>query len=134
VEALQSPDPLQAFTIDTFSPVMKVPDDDTKLVESEAEARRRWPEFEQAMKEKLGQDFVVKAPVTVGDNTEFIWINVEGLAGDEIHGTLENEPMNLEGLRHGSKVIVGRDVVSDWAFSREGEVQGFFSKEVFFKN
>ena len=85
------------------------------------------------MKQKLGQDFVVKAPVTVGDNTEFIWINVQGLAGDEIHGTLENEPMNLEGLQHGSKVIVDKEVVSDWAYSQEGEMRGFFSKEVFLK-
>jgi len=95
-----------------------------------AEARRRWPEFVEAFRAKAGENFGVKAPLTVDDDREFIWIEVVGLEPDYVHGTLGNEPVALGWLKMGDRVEVPVKDVTDWAYLRDGQPVGMFSVKV----
>lgn len=70
----------------------------------------------EAFEAKSGENFTVKAPVSAGGNTEFIWISVTCIEGDKVYGELGNEPANLGSLRMGSKVSVQVADVMDWVF------------------
>ena len=76
--------------------------------------------------------FAVKAPFTEGEHTEFMWIMVTALEGDQILGTLENEPVEMKRLRYGSKVSVRCADLNDWVVSDGQDVQaGGFTIKVF---
>lgn len=106
--------PLSIFNNDQV-PVIQVASDSPAMAAAVAEARRRWPEFVatyEAAEDKTR--FAVKAPVTEGGNTEFIWINVKTLAGDQIHGFLANDPVALGDLKLGSFVSASVADLNDW--------------------
>lgn len=111
----------------TLVPVIEVPDDDPRMQAAVAEARQRWPEFVTAFAARDGEHYAVKAPVTAGGNTEFIWVQVESVEGDRITGTLGNEPVDLGDLREGSSVTVSANDLADWAFVRGEQPTGLFS-------
>jgi hypothetical protein len=88
LEKLRGEDPIRAvFQQMTTVPVVPV-GDDPRLKAAEAEARRRFPEFEAAFRAKAGDDFSVKAPISRGGNTEHIWILVDEIHADRIEGRL----------------------------------------------
>ena len=95
-----------------------------------AEARRRWPEFMAAFQTRDGELFSVKAPVRGGGNTEFIWIQVESCEGQQIRGTIGNDPVDLGGLKEGDAVAASAEEINDWAFLREGQPVGMFTVKV----
>mgnify|MGYP003329175806 CR=1 FL=1 len=49
-----------------------------------AEATRRWPEFVAAFSARDGEGHSVKAPITRGERTEFIWIEVDRIEPDRV--------------------------------------------------
>ena len=124
LEALLRPDGLEQFNqVDPHVPVIPVAEDDPAMVAAVDEAKIRWPEFVEAFASRNDEDdFGVKAPITVGENTEFIWVEVTGLEPDYIHGKLGNEPVALEGLTLGSVVEVPVEDLNDWYFSK-GETE-----------
>ena len=131
--ALLKPDGIEQFNrVDPFVPVVPVADDDPAMKAAVAEARERWPEFAEAFAKRGNDDaFSVKAPVTVGGNTEFIWIEVTGLEPEYIHGKLGNEPVALEGLQLGSVVEVPVADLNDWFYAiGEAEPVGLFTVKV----
>ena len=96
-------------------PVVGVGADDPRMQEAVATARARWPEFVAAFENRGdGGTFSVKAPVTDGDATEFIWLEVTALEGDHIHGHLGNEPVSLPRLRLHDPVRVAVADLNDW--------------------
>lgn len=116
-DTLSSGDPLAAFSKFNNPPVIRVAGDSAAMAAAEAEARRRWPEFVDAYQRAADTDhFSVKAPVTEGGNTEFIWIKVKALAGDQIHGLLANDPVSLGDLKLGSFVTVSSADINDWVY------------------
>lgn len=129
-EKLRGPNALEEFAVPTHLPVIRVDDDDPRMLAAVTEARSRWPEFVSAFKQRAGQNFAVKAPVTVGENTEFIWISVDGLEPEYIHGTLDNDPVDLGDLKHGSRVEVAVKDLNDWAFLQNDEPVGLFTVKV----
>jgi len=129
-EKLRGPNPLEEFAIPTKLPVIRVNDDDPRMIAAVAEAKRRWPEFVSAYQERTGQNFSVKAPVTVGERTEFIWVAVDGLEPEYVHGTLDNDPVDLGDLKHGSRVEIPVGDVNDWAFVRDDDPVGMFTVKV----
>lgn len=113
-EKLASGDPLSVFG-NAQVPVIQVASDSPAMIAAVAEARRRWPEFLAAYQAAADKDpFSVKAPVTEGGRTEFIWINVKAIAGDDIHGFLANDPVALGDLKLGSFVTVRVSELNDW--------------------
>src|SRR5262249_48937907 len=132
-EKLRGGDVFEVFQKLVHVPVVQVPDDDPRMKAAVAEARRRWPESVDALeKRQPGQRFAVKAPITDGKNTEFMWADVTAIEGDLILGTLENEPVDLKNLRYGSRVRIQHSVLNDWIVSDGRSIQlgGFTIKVI----
>ena len=128
--ALLSADPVAALQ-DTLSlPIIEVPADDPLMLKAVEDARQAWPKFAIAYEAKAGENFTVKAPVSAGGNTEFIWISVTCIEGNTVYGELGNDPGNLGELKLGSRVSVPVADVMDWCyFDPQRELVGGFSIE-----
>jgi uncharacterized protein YegJ (DUF2314 family) len=129
-EKLRGPNPLEIFGEMNFAPVVQVADDDPRMKAAVAEARQRWPEFVAAFSARAGEHFAVKAPVTVDDNTEFIWIEVERIDGAIIHGKLANDPVALGDMKIEDPVTVSIDQLNDWNYLTKDEMKGGFTVQV----
>jgi uncharacterized protein YegJ (DUF2314 family) len=113
------------------SPVIHIPDDDPRMVAAVAEARRRWPEFVAAFETQTGRNFSAKIPITREGHTEFIWLDVTALEHNIVYGALGNEPMNLPGLKLGSRVKAKVQKVNDWCYmDHAGDLIGGFTVKV----
>jgi uncharacterized protein YegJ (DUF2314 family) len=127
-EKLRQADPVEAlFSQFHTAPVVAIDDNDPRMIAATAEARRRFPEFEQAFHEGSASLYSAKARIESNGRAEHLWVEVERIADGHIHGRLGNDPVNLEGLRHGSPVDFPIDIVEDWAYVRGGESTGMFS-------
>jgi uncharacterized protein YegJ (DUF2314 family) len=128
--ALRSNDPIQALQQTLTVPIIQVSDDDPLMREAVSKAQENWSQFAAAFEGRSGENFSVKAPVTHGENTEFIWIAVTALEGERIYGELANDPNDLGPLKLGSKVSVLATDLNDWCFiDREGNLAGGFTIE-----
>lgn len=126
--ALRSDDPLGALQETLTVPLISVPDDDPLMQEAVAKARRSWQQFVAAFEAAAGENFSIKAPVSHSGNTEFIWITVTAVEGNQVYGTLANEPANLGPLKVGSKVKVPLSDLNDWCFmDAQRALQGGFT-------
>lgn len=132
-KSLGTDDPLGNFNIPQNAPVIPVSHDDPRMKAAVAEARANFHQFRELWGNRQdGDSFHVKAPVTHKDRTEFIWMDVTGLEPDYIHGTLANDPVNLEGLVLGSPVEVRVDELNDWMADTRAmdELQGLYTVKV----
>ena len=129
-ERLRGPDALSLFSDPTQLPVIEVSDEDPRMQAAVGEARSRWPEFVAAFESQSGEHFSIKAPVSGGGNTEFIWIDVDQLDGDVIRGRIGNAPVDLGALKEGSPVTVPMAEINDWVFLRKGQPHGLFTTKV----
>jgi uncharacterized protein YegJ (DUF2314 family) len=130
VEKLRTDDPIREVFQETgLIPVIPVASD-PRLAAAEEEARRRFPEFEAAFRQNDGSNFSIKAKITVEDRSEHIWIQVDTITDGHVTGALGNEPVNLPGLKMGSKVDVEIGQVEDWAFTRGKELTGGFTVKI----
>jgi uncharacterized protein YegJ (DUF2314 family) len=131
-DLLNSADPYAAVTGQAYVPVVPVSGDDPRMLKAVAEAKSRWPEFVAAFESKKGHNFAVKNPVTRGENTEFIWIEVTAIENDVIYGKLANDPVDLGDLKCGSRVKVAASELNDWGYMDDGDnfVGGFTVKVI----
>ncbi|WP_146390035.1 DUF2314 domain-containing protein [Allorhodopirellula solitaria] len=118
------------------APVIPIADDDPAMQAAVATARERWPEFVAAFEQREGSPspdedsgFVVKARITAGDSTEYIWVDVIGLEPRYVHGNLANDPVDLGDLKLGSQVEFPIEDVWDWCYFDDGQPVGLFSLE-----
>jgi uncharacterized protein YegJ (DUF2314 family) len=125
--ALRSADPLNALDATMTVPVIQVADDDPLMVKAVEKAKGEWAKFVSAFEGRVGTNHAVKAPVTGGNNTEFIWITVTAVEGGRIYGKLANAPGDLGPLKLGSKVTVNVADLNDWCYldAKENIVGGF---------
>ena len=131
LEMLKSDDPLGALQDDAPVPVVPISGDDPRMIAAVDQAREEWPRFVAAFEKRSGENFAVKAPITGGGNTEFIWLEVTAVENDVIYGELANEPMDLGSLKLGSRVRTTVSELNDWAFiSADGEPHGMFTVKV----
>ncbi|HKS15777.1 MAG TPA: DUF2314 domain-containing protein [Planctomycetota bacterium] len=128
-ETLRSPRALEDFASPGLVPVWDVDGHSPAMKAAVAEARRRFPEFVDAFNRKDGENFTVKAPVTRDDRTEYIWIHVDGLEPEYIHGLLGNEPLDLGELKLGDRVEVKVEDLNDWLYLKDGNWVGLFTKD-----
>ncbi|HEY1173034.1 MAG TPA: DUF2314 domain-containing protein [Verrucomicrobiae bacterium] len=134
IDELRSENPLEVFQKLTHLPIIQVDGEDPEMVAAVAEARRRWPEFVSAFGQRqLEQSFAIKAPITRNGNTEFIWVSVDKIEGDQIHGRLDNDPGDLGELKAGDKVTVTVAELNDWVFSKGEDMTGLFTTKVLMK-
>ncbi|MBL8220869.1 MAG: DUF2314 domain-containing protein [Bryobacterales bacterium] len=126
---LTGDNPLDLFQSLSTAPVIPA-DDDPRLKAAEAEARRRFSEFEHAFHSGDGTMFTIKTLIVSGDAGEHIWVDVDRIVDGRIEGRLGNDPVNLDDLRLGSKVNVEISSVEDWVFLRNGEPVGAFTPRI----
>jgi uncharacterized protein YegJ (DUF2314 family) len=132
--ALRSSDPIGALHETATVPIIQVSEDDPRMKQAVAKARAQWPKFLAAFEAQAGKNFGVKAPVTYGENTEFIWLSVTAIEGEKIYGELGNDPHGLGPLRLGSKVSVPVAELNDWCYlDRNEKMVGGFTIEVVMK-
>lgn len=129
-EALRQPDPRSALRAMAYVPVVQMESDDPRMQAAVDEARARWQEFVDAFQTGTAEHCAIKAPITVGDNTEFIWLDVTAVDGDTIRGNLANDPMDLGALREGDEVETTVDELNDWIMVRNGERIGGFTVNI----
>lgn len=122
-DGLRSEDPLTIFAQWTKVPVIHVKDDDPEMRAAAAEARRRWPEFLAAFaKRQPEQYFAVKVPVSDGEHTEVMWMSLTNAEGDVIVGRLDNDPMNIKGLKRGDEVRAQVSELNDWLVGADQKI------------
>jgi uncharacterized protein YegJ (DUF2314 family) len=131
-EQLRGQEPLAALDYHPHVPVIEIADDHPAMQAAVAEARKRWPEFVSAFESRAeDQLFSVKARISDGEHSEFIWINVTALEDDRIIGLLGNEPVALPRLHEGDKVTTRLSELNDWMYLAErGAPVGGFTVEV----
>ncbi len=134
IAGLKGEHPLEVFQQITQLPVLQISGEDPEMQAAVAEARRRWPEFVTAFSTRQpGHHFAVKAPITQNDNTEFIWLTVDRLEADAIHGHLDNAPVNLGKLKCGDAVTVPLKDLNDWVIMRGEDISGMFTSKILLK-
>ncbi len=134
IETLMSGSPLQIFDEPTFEPVIEVSDDDPRMAAAEKVARDRWPEFVEAFGKasiENSEKFIVKAEFTEGSNSEFMWVTVRKIIGEQIHGILTNDPHELVDVFRGAEVKFGLERLNDWIFPAvDGTPVGGFTLDI----
>ena len=119
-ECLTSEDPRKEIKNWENVPVISVESENADLKNAVAEARRRWPEFVQAFRNrKPNQPFSVKAPFTDGTYTEWMWVIVSEIRGETVEGELGNRPVNVRNLREGDLVQIQAKEIGDWMYADE---------------
>jgi uncharacterized protein YegJ (DUF2314 family) len=126
--ALRSDRPLKEITKWGEAPVIVIEDDDPRLQAAVAEARRRWPDFLQALNGRSpNQDFGVKAFFTDGEHGEWMWVAVSSIDGEAIQGKLGNAPVEVRDVHEGDTVTVQTSAIGDWIYSSGEQLVGGFS-------
>ena len=130
LDLLKADDPLEALGFEAPVPVLQIGGDDPRMIAAVAKARKTWPDFVSAFEKGAGKSFSVKAPITVGGNTEYIWLSVTAIENDVIYGKLDNDPVSLGNLRLGSKTKVSVAELNDWAYVGDKGPVGLFTTKV----
>jgi len=106
--------------------------DDAKMNAAIEKARQTLPQFQAALKApKQGQeDFAVKKGFVEAGQTEHMWVGRVTFDGTRFHGTLNNKPEMIRGVRMGQRVSVDPAQVSDWMYVDNGKLIGGYTIRV----
>ena len=110
-------------------PMVETAQDDPRIAAATAEAKRRYSEFLAAYQNRAGKTgFAVKRafPVRAG-GTEAMWVLVTSMAGNNVTGTIDDQPMFNIGHKEGDSVTLSPDQVEDWVYMDHGQMVGGFS-------
>lgn len=131
VQDLRAEDPVEASLRGPLIPVFEAPD--AAVMEAAIEkARSEWATA-KAHFEKGGKVFVKFPFATRTKGHEHMWVRVTRIDGDSVHGELDNDPVDVEGIARGSVVVRNQGELSDWLFEKDGKQVGGFTLEVLSK-
>ena len=133
-EQLRGPDPLQIFEINQRPPVLEISENDPSMLRAVQEARERWPEFVAAFEGRSSGDvFSVKAPLSDGEATEFMWLSVGAIENNIVFGRLDNDPVSIGRIKSGDRVRVAVADLNDWLYTLGNQQHGGFTVAVLTK-
>lgn len=118
-----------------FDPVIGVAEDDAEMNKAIGTAKSRLGEFDAALREPRPDrsHFTVKKPFPTTDGSvEHIWIGNVRFEGGAYHGTIENEPVNVDGLKYGDAASATPSEISDWMYVENDEVVGGWTMRVLY--
>jgi uncharacterized protein YegJ (DUF2314 family) len=106
--------------------------DDPRLAAATAEAKRRWPEFVAAYKNRLGKSaFVVKHAFAPKDGgVEHMWMAVTGVGDNQVTGLLIDQAYGDIGHKEGDAITLAPGEIEDWGYTENGRRIGGFSQPV----
>jgi uncharacterized protein YegJ (DUF2314 family) len=110
-------------------PMVKASDGDPRIVAATTEAKRRWPEFVTAFEHPGGRKgFAVKHAFPTKDGSkEHMWVNLTAIHGNQIMGTLDDQPLADIGYKENDPVTLTVADVEDWVYVDSGKMVGGFS-------
>jgi uncharacterized protein YegJ (DUF2314 family) len=99
------------------------------MAEAVQKARKTLDKFISALRSpKSNQSrFSVKKPFIEGDKVEQLWVNEVSFDGQLFHGKVDNEPVDLKGVKLGDEVTVSPEEISDWMFVQKGRLVGGYT-------
>ena len=110
-----------------------LPEGHPEMAKAVAEARATLPEFRHllASPQPGVANFGIKARFPVpGGGSEHCWVGDLEPRGAGFFGKLTNHPQSLHGLKLGSAVDVTEDMITDWAYSKDGVYHGHYTTKV----
>jgi len=128
---LQEQNPIAALETAVQTPVLDVASNAAEMKAATKKAKEEWPTFVKAFRKRnptAGNSFNVLMPFREGEKTEIMWIEVTGIEGDTVRGTLANQPALLTNLKQGDSVNGMIRNLSDWIYTdpaTEQPVGGF---------
>jgi uncharacterized protein YegJ (DUF2314 family) len=116
----------------SIPPVTFIEDDDPQMKAAIEKARATLPEFVRALKAPRPSQtgFSIKTPISDGKITEHMWLNPVTFDGTKYHGTVNNQPDKVKGVRLGSKRSIEPQQVTDWMYLEEKRLVGGFTIRV----
>ncbi len=135
LDALRSDSPMETikekFQQEANPAVIGIESENPDMQKAVAEARSRWPEFNESFENRgLDDHYAAKFPFTDGENEEFMWITVEDIIGEDIFGSLDNDPVHLKNIQAGDRVKVSLEKLNDWMIIQGEEILGGFTVKV----
>jgi len=110
-----------------------LPEEHPEMAKAIAEARATLSGFRSLLgsPEPGMANFAVKARFPVpGGGSEHCWVGELETRGTGFSGKLTNQPQQLHTLALGSMVDVTENMVSDWAYSKDGVYHGHFTTKI----
>jgi uncharacterized protein YegJ (DUF2314 family) len=109
--------------------VFMVPADDARMSEAVARARGSVEEF-IAVFTKPGarqRSFAIKVSVIEGARIEEFWVDLESFANGQFTGHIANQPLNVDSVRLGDRIVVDKERISDWMYVDRGRLIGGYT-------
>lgn len=130
--AMKGDAPLKALRKSSNAAVIGASGDDPEMEAATAEARKTWPEFVKAFRNKPEntESFSAKFPFDAPDQKEFMWVEVVSINGDTVVGRLGNDPVWVKDLKLGDEVKMKVSQLSDWMYLKNGEIVGGYTVKV----
>ena len=132
IAAMKGDDSLKALRKSSNAAVIGASGDDPKMLAATAEARKTWPDFVKAFRNKPenSESFSAKFPFDAPDQKEFMWVEVVSINGDTVVGRLGNDPVWVKDLKLGDEVKMKVSQLSDWMYLKDGEIVGGYTVKV----
>ncbi len=108
---------------------IQVTDDNQVMAQAVQKARNTTKKFIAALRSPKSSQtrFAVKKPFIEGDKVEHLWINELTFDGKVFHGKVDNEPVDIKGVRLGDEVSVSPNEISDWMYVQDGKLVGGYT-------
>jgi uncharacterized protein YegJ (DUF2314 family) len=108
---------------------VQITDDNRAMAQAVQKARKTQDKFISALRSPMANQirFAVKKPFIEGDKVEHIWVNELRFDGQLLHGKVDNEPVDLKGVRLGDAVSVKPEEISDWMYVQDGRLVGGYT-------
>jgi uncharacterized protein YegJ (DUF2314 family) len=83
--------------------------------------------FIDALDQKTGSDFGVKAPIEENGQTEHFWLTDLTFQNGEFSGKIGNDPGIVKNVKFGQDWKIKKEAISDWMFMRDGKMHGNYT-------
>jgi uncharacterized protein YegJ (DUF2314 family) len=132
IVAMKGEDSLKALRNSSNAAVIGASGDDPEMLAATAEARKTWPDFVKAFRNKPenSESFSAKFPFDAPDQKEFMWVEVVSINGETVVGRLGNDPVWVKDLKLGDEVKMKVSRLSDWMYLKDGEIVGGYTVKV----
>lgn len=117
--------------------VIDVSQNDEDMNAAIAKAKSTYEEFfkAQASPDAVLESFTMKVLI-IDPNTqerEHIWLTDITRENDKFEGTISNTPVYVKNVIEGARYVFTKDDISDWGYSKDGQMMGNFTTCVLFK-
>lgn len=118
----------------TFGGYVRGGDMEAAMARAISHARATADDFIIALEQGMGDGFAVKKKFVGDGNSEHAWLVDLAYRDGVFSGTLDNDLVDISGVKLGSHHQVAKDEISDWMYQRDELIHGNFTMRVMFNN